>query len=494
MTECPYDKSKLLLRGIIMRKSNYFLALCCTILVFAGLTSGQEVEDSSLTIYNANFAVVTQNNQFDFEKGLNTILFEDVAASIDATSVQFWCIDSPQEVRILEQSYEQSTPKQMGRLQILSESVGQRVALFVGEHSFMGKLRAVMNSEIILEDSFGNISVVSNDKVGAIRLEEPDDDLEFKEPEPAKRFLRWLLDSDVEGLQNCRIAYMADNIDWQAHYSLTLDADEESLMLSSWVTVSNKTETAFENASIQLVAGDIQREAPKSQVRYDSMVMARAEAAAPQQFEQKELSEYHLYTLERATDIPANQTKQLKFMKPADDVAVEKIYVYEKKPTWFYNRQNEEDSVQVRLEFENSEENNLGVPLPMGKMRIFQTINRQDAPKFIGEDRIGHTAKDERVSLYIGNAFDIVPEYTLVESESDQRQRYERQAHRIELRNAKDSDVVVFVEHTFSAYRNWEVEESSHDYQAKDANTIRFSVSVPAESATTVTYRTMETW
>ena len=98
--------------------------------------------------------------------------------------------------------------------------------------------------------------------------------------------------------------------------------------------------------------------------------------------------------------------------------------------------------------------------------------------EFVGEDSIDHTARKEKLSLYIGNAFDVVPEYTLVDRKLGRRMR--RQKHKIELRNRKDQAVTVFVDEKFPSWVNWTIEEPTHKYEKRDARTARFEVKLPA--------------
>ena len=112
--------------------------------------------------------------------------------------------------------------------------------------------------------------------------------------------------------------------------------------------------------------------------------------------------------------------------------------------------------------------------------------------EFVGEDRIDHTARKEKLLLYIGNAFDVVPEYTLLDSKPSRRKRVE--THKIELRNRKDQAVTVFVDEKFSAWVNWTIDKSTHKYEKRDARTARFEVKIGPDSIDTVQYTATQTW
>jgi hypothetical protein len=214
------------------------------------------------------------------------------------------------------------------------------------------------------------------------------------------------------------------------------------------------------------------------------MAMPKGMAAPTQAFEEKAFMEYHLYTLSRPSTVNNNQVKQIEFIEPAVGVPIKKLYIYD--------RQQKPDKVQIKLEFENTKENHLGIALPKGKVRVFKKDPADGMLEFVGEDLIDHTPRKEKLSLYIGDAFDIVPQYTLLESKVDRRMR--RETNKIELRNRKDSAVTVFVDEKFPQWVNWTIDESSHKYEKRDARTARFTVDIPADANAVVKYTATQTW
>jgi hypothetical protein len=214
------------------------------------------------------------------------------------------------------------------------------------------------------------------------------------------------------------------------------------------------------------------------------MVMAAGARQDKGGFEQKSFMDYHMYTLGRQTTVKNNQVKQIELIAPVGGIAYNKRYVYERRVN--------QDNIQVKIEFQNTEGNGLGIPLPKGKVRVFKQDPADDNIEFVGEDKIDHTPEKEKLSLYIGNAFDIVPEHTLVDSEQQRRQR--RQTHRIELKNRKDEPVTVFVDEHFALRMNWEIERNSHEYEKLSAEKIRFEVNIAADSTQTIEYTVKESW
>jgi hypothetical protein len=254
--------------------------------------------------------------------------------------------------------------------------------------------------------------------------------------------------------------------------------------MSGWVTIDNKSGAGYKDATIKLIAGDVRRVQEARPMEYAEDISSLRMAKAAPAFEEKAFMEYHLYTLSRPSSVNNNQVKQIEFIEPALGVPVKKIFIYD--------RQQKNDKVQIKLEFENTKENHLGIALPKGKVRVFKKDPADGMLEFVGEDLIDHTPRKEKLSLYIGDAFDIVPEYTPLDSKVDRRMR--RETAKIELRNRKDSAVTVFVDEKFPPWVNWRIDDTTHKYEKRDANTARFTVEIPADANAIVKYTATQTW
>jgi hypothetical protein len=203
--------------------------------------------------------------------------------------------------------------------------------------------------------------------------------------------------------------------------------------------------------------------------------MAMAEAAMG--FEERAFFEYHIYDLQRPATIADREVKQIQLF-PDREVPIRKVYVYE--PT------RASDKVQVEVEFQNKKDQGLGMPLPGGKFRVYRK-DADGALEFAGEDRIDHTARDEKVSVALGNAFDLVGEWAEKESKRISDRITERSVE-IKLRNRKESEAVTILarEHPGG---DWTVIESSHPWKKPKAADLEFEVPVKAGQEVVVTYR-----
>lgn len=432
-----------------------------------------------LTIYNNNFAVVKERREMVFDAGVNTVKFTDVASAIDPTSVNFKCLSAPGAVSILEQNYEYDL---VNTASLLKRYIDKSVMVQIkGSGSDTGTqmggvLSAAVGNDLILRHSTGELEIISRGVIEHISLSETPQDL------VTKPTLVWLARADKKGAELCQVTYTTNQINWKADYSAVLNEAEDKLDLTGWVTIDNKSGAGYKDAVIKLIAGDVRRiTEPPAPHRREMYALGIADKAG---FEEKPFMEYHLYTLGRKSTINNNQVKQIELIAPATDVPVKKLYIYEwrKKP----------DKVQIKLEFENKEESHLGIALPKGKVRVFKRDPADGMLEFVGEDAIDHTPRKEKVSLYIGDAFDIVPEHTITDSK--QRRRWRMEVHKTELRNRKAEPVTVCVDERFGAYVNWEISGATHDYEKRDARTARFRMAVEADSIQVLEYTVTQTW
>lgn len=469
-------------------KTHRVLPILAGALFSAAAVTAQTPQDVAVTIYNDNFGVVKEQREMNFEKGLNRMQYSGVAERIDPTSVNFLCVSAPDAVSILEQNYEYDL---VNTDSLLKRYIDQPVSLLVkgsgssGATLLGGILTAAIGGDLIVQDSdTGQMHIVSRASVERIQLDKKPEDL------LTRPTLVWLAHAENAGKQRCQVTYTTEGIGWKADYSAVLSDKEDKLDLSGWVTIDNQSGAAYNDATIKLIAGDVRRiqpPAPMPMERGMVFSMAKQDAGG---FEEKSFMEYHLYTLGRKSTIQNRQIKQIELIDPARNVPVNKQLVYTTSiNNWLVQGR---DKVQVRIEFENKEEYGLGIALPKGKVRVFKADPADGTLEFVGEDTIDHTARKEKLSLYIGDAFDIVPEQKI----TDQRRgdRFVTFTRSIEIRNRKDEPVSVFVDEIVPQYVNWKIDKSSIPFEKKDAFTCRFKVDVKADSTTTLIFTMTQTW
>jgi hypothetical protein len=302
-----------------------------------------------------------------------------------------------------------------------------------------------------------------------------------------------MLDNQGPRQQTVEAAYLAADIGWNSDYVLTIDKDGTSGDLDGWVTLKNNTGTAFRNARLQLVAGDLHKVNEGDGRRHDFAAQALRVAAAREEMTEQSFSEYHLYTLGRRTSINNAETKQLSLLQGAGVPVSRRYSVYGQQ--WYYRNRHQpgtplKDAVQVYYDFRNTAASRLGVPLPAGVVRVYQT-DPNGQVQYVGEDRIDHTPKDELVSVQIGSAFDVVCERRQTDFQDLGGSNYEF-SYEITLRNRKDTPITVEVNEPVGG--DWTMMASTLKWTKTDAWAVRFIAPVAAGSETTLRYRVRVKW
>ncbi len=417
---------------------------------------------NEVTVYNQNLALVKEYRTIDLSTGNNIVKYVDVASQIDPTSVMFRDPKSRNTV-VVEQNYEYDL---VSSDKLLDKYLDKEITVTSDNESFTGMLLG-HSGGITLQTQNG--VVVLND---VKKIEYPDSAGLLTKPT-----LIWDIYTDSSGSREVETTYLTGGMSWKANYIATIDQSDSKANIKGWVTVENNAGTAYPDAKLKLVAGDINRvEAP--QYYYDKGIAAIATPApmgVPPGFTQEGLFEYHLYTLQRPTTLNNNEIKQVSLLS-ADNVPAKKEYSY--------NGARDGEKVKVTLNITNSEENGLGMPLPKGVVRAYKA-DSDGQLQFLGEDSIDHTPKDETLRINVGNAFDIVGKRTVTDTEGMGSYGI-RESYSIELKNHKTEDVKIIV--TEHLYGSWQVTKSSEQYKKKDANTIEFEVNVPKDGTKTITY------
>ena len=440
------------------------------------------VEDQAavaLTIYNVNLGLVKDQRQTTLPAGTFELRFTDVASQIIPASVQVRSLTGPSSLRVLEQNYEYDL---LNPQRLLEKYVGKEVKLFF-ENQYTE--REDTRTATLLSIDGGPIFKIDDD----ITFGHPGRILFPKVPEnlTAKPTLVWLLENSLTKPQRIEATYLTNAINWRADYVLTLNARDDRADISGWVTIDNKSGAAYSNATLKLVAGDVNR------VRDDQELRARIlakEAAAPKaaapQFKEEEFFEYHIYTLQRPSTIKNHQAKQISLVT-ADQVPVKKELVYFGARQYYHSRYGEvvsNQKINVIVELQNKKENNLGIPLPKGVVRVY----KQDAEgslQFVGEDSIDHTPKDEKIRIKLGNAFNVVGSRKQTDWKKLTADTYEA-AFEISVRNHKKEDVVVKVVEPIPGA--WTMLSSSHEYKKTDAHMAEFTLTVPKDKEAKLIY------
>ncbi|TET32763.1 MAG: DUF4139 domain-containing protein [Planctomycetota bacterium] len=480
----------------------------------------------AVTVFNQNLAMVKDRRDFvNMKKGVTTVELKGIPARILPDSISFKDLDDPEGTTVLEQNYEfdlagataildkykasdPDKPESAKKITVVRKdgteitgvlfyyagfdtlsrwqnppgggfeygySAEQRS--FRGQQSRRWRPRPVEPKVIGLRMEDGSIKQIRGQEIKAVRLGEMPENLRTKPT------LVWQLQASKGGLHQSEVSYLTEGMSWRCDYRLTFD-NSNKLSMGGWVTVNNYSGVTFPNAKVKLMAGDVHM-VPRSQLveRLADKDFGESNRAAMDPgagFKEKSFAEYHLYTLQRKATLNDNEVKQIELMDK-DGIKWGKKYEY--------NYRRRSDRVIVFATFRNFENNNLGMPLPKGRIRLFG-LDHTGEPEFAGEDNIDHTPKDEEVKVRMGYAFDIVVERKLLKNVGPRSRRDGEQEIEIKLRNHKDKEVTVEVFEPL-AWTGFtaEVLESSHEFEKEAANMLRFTIKIKADSEVKLLYR-----
>jgi hypothetical protein len=452
-------------------------------------TSLNDQTDLAVTVYNSNIALVRDVRQLSLPRGTFRLKLMDIAATVNPATVHLRSVNEPEKLSVIEQNYEYDL---LDPNKLLNKYVGKEITLVRLYTDNSGALKQEETKATLLANNNNQqVWKIGNDIVTGLYGQS------YRFPEvPPNLFERPTLLMSLENSgsqrQQVETSYLAANLSWNADYVLTVARDDKSADLDGWVTVTNKSGTAFHNARLQLVAGDLNRIPVLEKAMVSGAAMAVRNAAAPPQFAQENFSEYHLYTLGRKTSVEDKETKQISLLE-GSGVPVDKAFVVNGKDFYYHNRQNPgsplKDAVMVFYKFKNEQTTGLGIPLPAGNLRVYQKDSKGGI-LFVGEDHIEHTPKDETVSVHIGNAFDVVCERK--QTDYKRIDTHWEMEFEITLRNHKDGPVTVEVNEPIGG--DWEMLSSTYKYVKTAAWAAQFQVPVAAHGASVLKYRIRAHW
>jgi hypothetical protein len=445
------------------------------------LTTLEDQTGMAITIYNVNLGLVKDQRGIKLPKGTGELRFIDVASQIIPTSVHIKSITAPNSLNVLEQNYEYDL---LSPEKLLDKYVGKEVKLYY-KNPYTDK-EEILKATLLSNNGGSPIFKIGDD----ITFGYPGRIVFPGVPENliSKPTLVWLIQNNLLSSQKVEASYLTNGINWRSDYVITLNDKDDRADLAGWVTIDNKSGATYKNAKLKLVAGDVNTVRDENQYKEEMMKAAMAEVrpAAPQ-FKEEEFFEYHIYTLDRPATVKDNQTKQISLVS-AEDIPMKKELVYYGARDYYYSQYGEAISNQkvgVFVEIENRKENNLGIPLPKGAIRVYKR-DKEGSLQFVGEDSIDHTPKDEKVRIKLGDAFDVVGIRKQTDWKKISNDTYEA-AFEISIRNHKKEDVSVKVIEPIPG--DWKILSSSHEYKKAEAFIAEFNIPVPTNKETKLTYR-----
>jgi hypothetical protein len=426
-----------------------------------GLGATGSAAGPALTVYSQDLGFVRETRALDLEGARDTVRLPEVGERLDFSSVRLVPAGGARVGRL---AYRFDAASGDG---VIERARGGRVRVASrGDRVVEGTLVAADGSWLVIRSDDGAVSTLARTAVEEVRLAKP----------PGDMLLRPTLEAVIEGGKRGRVdaelTYLTGGLGWSAEHVLTRTGETGGTWSAS-VTVDNSTGREFRDATLKLVAGEPRRDVtrpPGPMLR--ATVMGEGFEAKADLVEEA-FADYHLYSLDRPATLRDRESQALSMIAPR---------TVKLTPRYLYRGGGR--GVTSQLLVENTSAAGLGVPLPAGRVRVYQA-DPGGALQFTGETRIGHTAEGEKVTLDVGTAFDLAAERREVYNRRLSDREREVQVE-VKLRNRKKGDVSILVEEPVAG--DHEVLKSSHPATRKDANTLQFTLPVAAGQETILTY------
>jgi hypothetical protein len=448
-------------------------------------TTSHDRQSVNVTVYNSNIGLVRETRSLNLPTGRVALRFADVAAQIRPETVHLASTTAADPLSILEQNYQYDL---LNPSKLLDKYVGREVTLVMRRFENNTEVLTPVQATL-LSNNEGQVW-----RIGGQIVINPTNIVETRFPDLPQNLvatptLVWDVESGQSGVQTVEASYLTGGMNWKADYVLVVNQDDTRGDVQGWVTLINQSGVGFSDARLQLVAGDLNRVSNvNDELLAGNRPAAKARSDAGRQFQEQSFFEYHLYTLQRPASIREQETKQVSLLE-ASDFTVSKEFVVNGQPYYYQNYTSVgapiKEKVGVFVQFRNSQQNHLGMPLPAGTIRLYKKDDK-GGQQFIGEDHLDHTPKDEDVRVKVGDAFDIISERKLTDYKVISDYVYDY-AYEITIRNHKQGPVTVIVNEPIGG--DWKMLSSSHRAQKTAAFAARFEVPVAKDGEAKLTYR-----
>ncbi len=448
-------------------------------------TSTSDQKSVAVTIYNSNLALVKDSRTVQLDNGEQNLAFRGVSAQLRPETALLRNVNHPSSLSVIEQNFDFDllTPQKL-----LEKFTGKMVRIATTNPA-TGK--ETIESAKILSTQKGTVVQIGDrietNPYGRFIFDEVPKNLR---DEPT---LSIQLASKQKNAQDLELSYLTGGLSWKADYVAELNDKDDKLSLAGWVTLDNRSGASYNNATMQLVAGDVNQvqNGPEMAMMANKMSRGMMQADASSMSEES-LFEYHLYSLNRPTTIANNQSKQVSLLN-ANAVEVSKELVLQGNNYYYrssYGDIGQKLKLGVFVQFDNEKKNGLGMPLPKGVVRVYKRDSAGNA-QFVGEDKIDHTPNKENVRLKLGDSFDVTANKKQTDFKINDRVMSRDvfdSSYEITIKNAKKDPVTVIVREPIPG--DWKMLKESNSHTKLTSGTAEWRLKVPAEGAATLTYTT----
>ena len=436
------------------------------IFITTALLSAQS-NSATMTMYKDGFALIKQPVSWNIELGQDTVSWNLLPKGLIQDSPFLSLQNATVNMQRLNKDIFYFS-------KYLNNYLGKNIEVeLINGTSFSGTLVEMSNDNITITRKRSTTSFNKN-RVDYITVPGQLNNVIFK---PS---LTWVI-SPYNRLGSVRgnLIYLSSGFDWDATYRLIFDGSNNAAEFLADAYIKNNSNLDFKNLSIQLVEGTLKQ---NGNVRTPS-IMKRAIAESVSEPKEESLGDYHIYTLGSKIDLKGEESITTRLYS-SREVSFEKTYLFEND-----EKSKKEEPLLIEYEIANTRENNLGVPLPKGKIQLYQSTASGNI-EYVGEDKIRQVPKGAKATIISGRAFNVVGKRKILNY--DRQRKSEEGSISIQVSNTLSEEVNVrLIEHI---YGDWVVRDASANYRKKDASTIYFPIVIPANRSETVTYTYRKEW
>ena len=433
------------------------------------------------------FALYQSGIGFDLKAGENDVRLGGLPAALDASSVRLRPLG---EADVRGQRFDFALAGQDALLKrVIGQSITVEQAVGDSRQTHSGVLLAAGNG-LTLRLPDGRVKMLSN--YASFEL------AALPEGMVVEPTLAWDIRAARAGRQDFELVYSTAGLAWRAEYQAELSGGTKAcrMSLEGAAMVVNRSGADFNGVALTLVAGEPNRVASAGPAMAKDMMMMRAEAApAPSP---QASGEYHAYRLPGSSSLPQGSVQRLPLVDRAQGVTCERRYETRAEfGDWRppqpmidanFNSPSGEQPVVASLRFRNAAQDGLGIPLPAGRVRVF------DGGDLLGEANLGHTPANAEVSLALGTVFDLSAERTRESFRVDRAGREMEERISVLVRNAKAEAATVRVVEPLPRWSDWDIVSSTVPAVRKDAQSATFDLAVPAGGEARITYTVRYRW
>ena len=401
---------------------------------------------SSLIVYNDGIALVHEERELNLNEGDKQIIYEDVAKSIKTDSVN---IVLPSSITLFSQQYRYD---KLTLLKLLDAHIGKKVL--------------VKNKVFTLLSHNGRNAILKNKDslISSVLVK----DIIFKTIPNSlitKPSLVWNVDTKKSINTTISIDYLINNLSWRGDYILNLH--KNTLDLSGWITINNRSGKAYKNIELSVLAGDLNKishQKPRYKQTKNMLMMSSTPNVNHEAHEG-----YHLYLIPFKINLANNEKTQIKFITKKSIPMSRKYSVTLSNPLYLYKEKKHSVDQYIKID-------GLNFALPKGSVRTYSKFKNKNI--FLGETQLFHTPKNTKINLKIGKNFDIKVKESIYKRVDNKHNLDATVIYSIQNSSDKPKTIELLI--PFNRH-NKSLIDTKRDYSFKYGNKLSFKILVDAQ-------------